>query len=99
MNIFHVYSPDELTPLMRRHAKAVNFGIVYGISDYGLSKNLGISRKRAQEFIDNYFEQYPQIREYMDKAVQTAREKGYAETIIHRRCYMHDNNAKKFKVI
>ena len=98
MRIFHLDSPDEVTPLMRRHAKAVNFGIVYGISDYGLSKNLGISRKRAQEFIDNYFEQYPQIREYMDKAVQTAREKGYAETIMHRRRYLPDIHAKKFTV-
>ena len=98
MRIFHLDSTDEVTPLMRRHAKAVNFGIVYGISDYGLSKNLGISRKRAQEFIDNYFEQYPQIREYMDKAVQTAREKGYAETIMHRRRYLPDIHAKKFTV-
>ena len=57
MKIFHLDSPDEVTPLMRRHAKAVNFGIVYGISDYGLSKNLGISRKQAKTFIDNYFEQ------------------------------------------
>jgi DNA polymerase-1 len=83
---------------MRRHAKAVNFGIVYGISDYGLSKNLGISRKRAQEFIDNYFEQYPQIKDYMDKAVQEARDKGYAETIMHRRRYLPDIHAKKYTV-
>src|SRR5699024_3546728 len=54
MKIFHLDSPDEVTPLMRRHAKAVNFGIVYGISDYGLSKNLGISRKQAKTFIENY---------------------------------------------
>ncbi|MBC9721181.1 MAG: DNA polymerase I, partial [Lactobacillus sp.] len=98
MRIFHLDSPDEVTPLMRRHAKAVNFGIVYGISDYGLSKNLGISRKRAKEFIDNYFEQYPQIKDYMDKAVQEAREKGYAETIMHRRRYLPDIHAKKFTV-
>lgn len=98
MRIFHLDSPDEVTPLMRRHAKAVNFGIVYGISDYGLSKNLGISRKRAKEFIDNYFEQYPQIKDYMDKAVQEAREKGYAETIMHRRRYLPDIHAKKFIV-
>ncbi len=98
MRIFHLDSPDEVTPLMRRHAKAVNFGIVYGISDYGLSKNLGISRKRAKEFIDNYFEQYPQIKDYMDKAVQEAREKGYAETIMHRRRYLPDIHAKKFTI-
>lgn len=98
MKIFHLDSPNEVTPLMRRHAKAVNFGIVYGISDYGLSKNLGISRKRAKEFIDNYFEQYPQIRDYMDKAVKVAREKGYAETIMHRRRYLPDIHAKNFNV-
>lgn len=98
MRIFHLESPDEVTPLMRRHAKAVNFGIVYGISDYGLSKNLGISRKRAKEFIDSYFEQYPQIREYMDKAVKEAREKGYAETIMHRRRYLPDIHSKNFNV-
>lgn len=98
MKIFHLQSTDEVTPLMRRRAKAVNFGIVYGISDYGLSKNLNISRKQAKEFIDNYFEQYPQIRDYMDKAVKFAREKGYAETIMHRRRYLPDIHAKNFNI-
>lgn len=98
MRIFHLKSTDEVTPLMRRRAKAVNFGIVYGISDYGLSKNLNISRKQAKEFIDNYFEQYPQIKDYMDKAVKVAREKGYAETIMHRRRYLPDIHAKNFNV-
>ncbi|MBC6342894.1 DNA polymerase I [Lactobacillus kimbladii] len=98
MRIFHLKSTDEVTPLMRRRAKAVNFGIVYGISDYGLSKNLNISRKKAKEFIDNYFEQYPQIKDYMDKAVQVAREKGYAETIMHRRRYLPDIHAKNYNV-
>lgn len=98
MNIFHLSSPDEVTPLQRRHAKAVNFGIVYGISDYGLSKNLGISRKQAKEFIENYLEQYPQVKEYMDKAIQVAREKGYAETIMHRRRYLPDIHSKNFNV-
>lgn len=98
MKIFHLNSPDEVTPLMRRHAKAVNFGIVYGISDYGLSKNLGISRKQAKTFIDNYFEQYPQIKDYMDKAIKEAREKGYAETIMHRRRYLPDIHSKNFNV-
>ncbi|BDR60749.1 DNA polymerase I [Lactobacillus xylocopicola] len=98
MKIFGLKSPDEVTPLMRRRAKAVNFGIVYGISDYGLSKNLNISRQQAKEFIDNYFAQYPQIKEYMDKAVQVAREKGYAETIMHRRRYLPDIHAKNFNV-
>lgn len=98
MKIFHLDSPDQVTPLQRRHAKAVNFGIVYGISDYGLSKNIGISRKQAKEFIDNYFEQYPQIKDYMDKAIKDAREKGYAETIMHRRRYLPDIHAKNFNV-
>lgn len=98
MKIFHLDSPDEVTPLMRRHAKAVNFGIVYGISDYGLSKNLGISRKQAKTFIDNYFEQYPQIKNYMNKAIKEAREKGYAETIMHRRRYLPDIHSKNFNV-
>lgn len=98
MKIFYLDSPDEVTPLMRRHAKAVNFGIVYGISDYGLSKNLGISRKQAKTFIDNYFEQYPQIKDYMDKAIKEAREKGYAETIMHRRRYLPDIHSKNFNV-
>ena len=98
MKIFHLDSPDEVTPLMRRHAKAVNFGIVYGIYDYGLSKNLGISRKQAKTFIDNYFEQYPQIKDYMDKAIKEAREKGYAETIMHRRRYLPDIHSKNFNV-
>ncbi len=98
MKIFHLDSPDEVTPLMRRHAKAVNFGIVYGISDYGLSKNLGISRKQAKTFIENYFEQYPQIKNYMDDAIKKARENGYAETIMHRRRYLPDIHSKNFNV-
>ncbi|MCH3904627.1 MAG: DNA polymerase I [Lactobacillus sp.] len=98
MRIFHLNSTDDVTPLMRRHAKAVNFGIVYGISDYGLSKNLGISRQQAKHFIEQYFEQYPQIKTYMDQAVQRAREKGYAETIMHRRRYLPDIHAKNFNV-
>ena len=98
MKIFHLDSPDEVTPLMRRHAKAVNFGIVYGISDYGLSKKLGISRKQAKTFIENYFEQYPQIKNYMDDAIKKARENGYAETIMHRRRYLPDIHSKNFNV-
>ena len=98
MRIFHLNSIEEVTPLERRRAKAVNFGIVYGISDYGLSKNLGISRKQAKEFIAEYFDQYPGIKAYMDQAVKDAREKGYAETIMHRRRYLPDIHAKNFNV-
>lgn len=98
MKIFHLSKIDEVTPLERRRAKAVNFGIVYGISDYGLSKNLGISRKQAKSFIESYFDQYPGIQAYMDQAVKKAREKGYAETIMHRRRYLPDIHAKNFNV-
>lgn len=98
MKIFHLTSPEKVTSLERRRAKAVNFGIVYGISDYGLSKNLGISRKQAQEFIDNYFDQYPQIKTFMAQAIKTARERGYAETIMHRRRYLPDIHAKNYNV-
>lgn len=98
MKIFHLDSPKDVTPLMRRRAKTVNFGIVYGISDYGLSKRLDISRKQAKEFIAEYFTQYPQVKDYMDKAVQVARDKGYAETIMHRRRYLPDIHSKNHNV-
>lgn len=98
MRIFHLNSVDDVTPLQRRHAKAVNFGIVYGISDYGLAKNLGISRNQAKNFIDSYFDQYPQVASYMKKAVELARERGYAETIMHRRRYLPDIHAKNYNL-
>lgn len=98
MRIFHLSSVDDVTPLQRRHAKAVNFGIVYGISDYGLAKNLGISRRQAKNFIDSYFDQYPQVAEYMQRAVKVARAKGYAETIMHRRRYLPDINVKNYNL-
>ena len=66
MDVFHV-GPDEVTSNMRRQAKAVNFGIIYGISDYGLSQNLGITRKEAGIFIDRYLESYPGVKDYMDE--------------------------------
>src|SRR5699024_8009589 len=71
MDIFHV-EQDEVSPNMRRQAKTVNFGIVYGISDYGLSQTLGIPRKEAKQFIERYFEIYPGVRTYMDEVVQEA---------------------------
>lgn len=76
---------DEVTDLQRRNAKAVNFGIVYGISAFGLSQDLGISRKEAEEIIAQYFASYPAIKEYLDGLVESAREKGYAETMFGRR--------------
>ncbi|MCR5271470.1 MAG: DNA polymerase I [Lachnospiraceae bacterium] len=82
--VFHVPF-DEVTPLQRRNAKAVNFGIVYGISSFGLGQDLGISRKEAQEYIDKYFETYPGIKGYLDKAVEDAKEYGYSTTMFKRR--------------
>ena len=78
----------EVTAEQRRHAKAVNFGIVYGISDYGLSRDLHISRKAAAGYIDSYFARYPGIKTFMDDMVATARDKGYAETMYGRRRYL-----------
>lgn len=75
---------------MRRMAKAVNFGIVYGISDFGLSRDLGISRKEAGAFIDRYFARYPGVSSYMEKTIAEAREKGYVSTILNRRRYLPD---------
>lgn len=83
-------SLEEVTKDQRSAAKAVNFGIIYGQSAFGLSKNLGISRTEAKSIIDNYFEQYPAIQEYMENAVKIAREKGYVETILGRRRYLPD---------
>lgn len=76
---------DEVTDLQRRNAKAVNFGIVYGISAFGLSQDLGVSRKEAEEIIEQYFASYPAIKQYLDGLVASAREKGYAETMFGRR--------------
>jgi DNA polymerase-1 len=76
---------SEVTHDMRSAAKAVNFGIIYGQTDYGLSQGLGISRKDAGSFIQRYFEHYPKIKEYLDSSVAFAKENGCAETIMHRR--------------
>lgn len=82
--VFHI-PPEEVTDLQRRNAKAVNFGIVYGISSFGLSQDLSITRKEAEGYIANYFETYPGIKAFLDKLVSDAKEKGYAETMFGRR--------------
>lgn len=82
--VFHV-PLEEVTPQLRRNAKAVNFGIVYGISAFGLSEDLSISRKEAMEYIDHYFEAYPGIKEFLDRMVQEGREKEYVTTLFGRR--------------
>ncbi|MBH0230121.1 DNA polymerase I [Halobacillus yeomjeoni] len=87
---------EEVTSEMRRQAKAVNFGIVYGISDYGLSQSLGITRKEAKAFIEKYFESYPGVKEYMDETVQEAKRTGYVTTFMNRRRYLPDINSRNF---
>ena len=97
MNVFHV-GHDEVTPLMRRQAKAVNFGIVYGISDFGLSEQLDISRNQAKDFIDRYFESYPNIRVFMDETVQYCQEYGYVKTLFNRRREIPEIHDKNYMV-
>jgi DNA polymerase-1 len=89
---------EEVDRDMRRKAKAVNFGIAYGQSAFGLSQTLKISRKEAKEIIDNYFEQFPGIKGYMAKTIEFAREKGYVETLLGRRRYLRDINSKNHTV-
>lgn len=84
---------EEVSSTQRRNAKAVNFGIIYGQSAFGLSQNLGIPRKEAAEIIDNYFNTYPGIKQYMSDTVNFARENGYVETIMGRRRYLRDINS------
>ena len=84
MDIYHV-SKDEVTKNMRRDAKAVNFGIIYGISSFGLAEDLGVDIKTAKEFLDNYLETFPGIKNYMDKVIKDAYEKGYVKTIMNRK--------------
>lgn len=90
--VFHV-PVEEVTKEQRSAAKAVNFGIIYGQSAFGLSQNLGISRTEAKQIIDSYFAQYDTIKSYMDGAIKQAREKGYVETIMQRRRYLPDINS------
>ncbi len=95
--VFHT-PLDEVTKLQRSEAKAVNFGIIYGISDYGLSQNLNIPRKRAKDYIDKYKESYPQIKEYMDDVVKLAKDQGYIETLFKRRRYVPEISSRNFNV-
>ena len=87
--LFHK-TTDEVTSEERRRAKTANFGIIYGISAFGLSQRLDIPRKEAKEIIDGYFASYPKVKEYMDGAIADAREKGYVETVFGRRRYLRD---------
>lgn len=97
MEVFHV-ERDDVTSNMRRQAKAVNFGIVYGISDFGLSQSLGITRKEAKQFIERYLESYPGVKAYMDDIVQEAKHKGYVTTLMHRRRYLPEITSRNFNL-
>lgn len=87
---------EEVTKEMRSRAKAVNFGIVYGISDYGLAKNIGSTRKEAKEYINSYLEKFPDVKRYMSVIVEFARQKGYVTTLYGRRRYLSDINSRNF---
>jgi DNA polymerase-1 len=91
-----IYKIDisDVTSDMRRKAKTANFGIIYGISVFGLAERMNVSRQEAKELIDGYFETYPQVKEYMDKSIEVARENGYVETIFHRKRFLPDINSR-----
>ena len=91
-----IYKVDikEVTADMRRKAKTANFGIIYGISVFGLAERMNVDRNEAKELIDGYFETYPQVKSYMDKSIQVAREHGYVETIFHRKRFLPDINSR-----
>ncbi len=89
---------SEVTPLMRRNAKAVNFGIVYGISEFSLAQDIGVSRYEAKDYIESYLRKYPGVRDYMHDIVETARTQGYVETLFHRRRYIPEIKSTNFNV-
>lgn len=89
---------EQVTKEMRRHAKAINFGIVYGLSDFGLARDLGITRKEAKSYIDNYFNRYEGVKRWIDKIIDEAREKGYVTTLLGRRRYLNDILSKNYNL-
>ena len=91
--VFEV-SPDQVTGDQRRKAKAINFGLIYGMSAFGLARQLHLGRKEAQQYIDRYFERYPGVADYMDSTRAVAREQGYVETLFGRRLYLPEINAR-----
>ena len=95
--IFHV-PLENVTSMQRRDAKAVNFGIIYGISDYGLSQNIKSTRASAKEYIDSYFERYPKVKQFMENNVSFAKQHGYALTKFGRRRLIADINSSKYLV-
>ena len=95
--VFHV-PPEDVTPLMRRQAKAVNFGIVYGISEFSLAQDIGVSRREAKEYIERYLTQYPGVRDYMKNIVETARTQGYVSTLFGRRRMIPEIRSTNFNI-
>jgi DNA polymerase-1 len=95
--VFNV-PPDEVTPEMRRNAKTINFGVIYGMSDYGLEQATSFSREEAAEFIRSYFEKYPGIKKYVEDTKKEAREKGYVQTVMGRRRYIPELNSPNRQV-
>ena len=91
-------SPESVTPLQRRHAKAVNFGIVYGISEFSLAEDIGVSRYEAKEYIENYLANYQGVRDYMKRVVKEAKETGFTQTIYGRRRYIPELSSSNFMV-
>ena len=91
-------APGNVTPLQRRHAKAVNFGIVYGISEFSLAEDIGVSRYEAKDYIENYLANYQGVRAYMKQVVADAREKGYTETMYGRRRYIPELKSSNFNI-
>ncbi|HCP15707.1 MAG TPA: DNA polymerase I [Peptococcaceae bacterium] len=89
---------EEVTAFQRRAAKAVNFGLIYGISDFGLSQDLGIPRAEAKEYMDRYFNRYPRVRAFLDEITAEAAKKGYAETILHRRRYLPELKSSNYQI-
>lgn len=96
--VFGLPDNEPVSSEYRRQAKAVNFGIVYGISDYGLSQNLNIARKDAKQFIDRYFEKYPGVAQFMHDIVKEAKMNGYVSTLFHRRRYLPDIHSSNFNI-
>ena len=91
-------APESVTPLQRRHAKAVNFGIVYGISEFSLAEDIGVSRYEAREYIDSYLANYRGVKVYMKRVVEEARERGYTETLFGRRRYIPELKSSNFNI-
>lgn len=90
--------PQMVTPMLRSRAKAVNFGIVYGIGAFSLSKDIGVSRKEAENYIEGYLNHYTGVRSYMEKVVEEAKKNGYVETMFGRRRYLPELSASNFNL-